>query len=293
MTRLFLYLLLAAVLLFGCQTGSKKPAHAVQRVISLSPHITEVIYALGQQDKLAAVTDFCKYPPQAARKPKIGGLLNPNLERIITLRPDLLIGTPAHEELRQKLKAEGLPCLLIPNDRLSDVFTTIDTIGAVLNCRNRARQLVRQIKDSLNAYARLSAGKISEPIRAMLVIGRDAPELKNITVAGSETFLSEVWQLVGGQNAFADLPVKYATVNPEAIQTHNPDCIIEFKFGQKWDEKKDRENRKQWSKFAMLSAVQKKRIFVFTGDYTLIPGPRIFKLARDYSRIVKRFNMEK
>ncbi len=290
MIRFVAYLILAAGLLIGCQSDQKRSAGQVERVISLSPHITETIYALGMQEKLVAVTDFCRYPPEAAKKTKIGGLLNPNLERILTLKPDLLIGTPAHLELKTKLGSQGMAFLLIPNDRVWDVFKTIDTLGAVLNCARQALALKRQIKDSLHFYAAQARKSMKHPLRAMLVIGRDAPELKNITVAGPATFLSEVWEMAGGKNAFDDLPARYATVNPEAIQTHNPDCIIEFKFRQKWDENKDWENQRQWEKLSTLKAVKSKKIFVLTGDYTLIPGPRIFRLARDFSRIITRFN---
>ena len=98
---------------------------------------------------------------------------------------------------------------------------------------------------------------------------------------------------MGGKNIFADLPVKYAQVNRENILLKQPDLIIEFHFGEQWNAHKDSLNRRSWQSFAGVPAVKNGQIYVLTGTYTLIPGPRIYKLAADFSHIIQHFFQNK
>ena len=286
--KLYLVFLFALFLLAGCKTQpAVLPKKSVQRIISLSPHITEIIYALQQQDKLVAVSDFCSYPPQVKQKQRIGGLLNPNLEKILLLKPDILIGTPAHASLAAKLKASHLPVILLPNDRLKDVFFTIDSLGRLLDCEKQARFLVQTIRDSLDFYRNLAKQLMPQKPSAALIIGRDPGSVRHLTVVGPHTFLDSLWIMLGGKNIFSDLKVKYAQVGQESFLTRKPQIIIEFKFKEQWNARKDSLNRLEWQSLSEIPAVQKGHIFVLTGDYTLIPGPRIYLLARDYYKILR------
>ncbi len=292
-SSLFLVVVLVLMLLgAGC---NQQPAPAqqktqVKRIISLSPHVTEILYVLGQQDKLVGVTDYCSYPPQAAKKPHIGGLLNPNIERIILLKPDVLIGVPAHQSLAEKLKKQGLTTVLLPNDQLTDVFFTIDSLGRLLNCRKQAKALIRSLKDSLNHYQRLAHSLTPENRCAALVIGREPGTVRHITIVGPHTFLDSVWTLVGGKNVFDDLPVGYTQVGQEALLTKQPDIIIELRINEQWDSQKELQNFKEWQPLSEVRAVQKRNIFVLTGNYTLIPGPRLYLLAKDFYHILRQAN---
>ena len=287
MAKFFLIVLIW--ILAGCQTQPARNSSSVNRVISLSPNITETIYALGQQRKLVGVTDFCKYPPQARQKAHIGGFVNPNIEKIIALQPDLLIGLPSHHNLAHKLRNQPFKFVMLPDDRLQDVFFTIDSLGHLLGCQKQAVALVKRIKDSLQYYRQraLKAEQFS-PL-AMLVIGRDPGSTTHLTVVGPHTFIDSVWTLVGGRNAFADLPAKYAQVNRENVLLRQPDIIIEFRFNTSWNARKDSLNLRSWQSFASIPAVKNRQIYVLTGNYTLIPGPRIYKLAADFCRVVESF----
>ena len=286
MVRFILFILFILPAVFACTSPERTEQATVNRVVSLSPNITEIIYALGQQDKLVAVSDFCTYPPQTDDKERVGGLLNPNLEKMASLKADLFIGTPAHFELSKKLESLRLRSVLLPNDRLQDIFTAIDSIGVLLNCRRAADSLVQSIKDSLSFYRQKAAALDRQP-SALLVIGRERGKTRKIMAAGPNTFLNEVWKLLGGKNAFPALSAKYAQISIEALLKNNPDLIIEFKFKEKWDDKKKRVNQSEWSTLRQLTAVRDKQIYVLTGDYTLIPGPRIYLLAKDYLYILQ------
>ncbi len=263
------------------------------RIISLSPNITETIYAIGAQDVLVGVSDYCNYPPQARKKIRIGGLLNPNLERIISLRPNLFLATPASGNLAARLSQRGIRCVLLSNERLQDIFTTIDSIGTLCKMSRQADSLINVINDSLAFFRqRVKNLEIGSPA-ALFVLHRDPGTTRNIAVIGSETFTDDLWRMLGGRNAFSQNKLKYAQINTESLLSINPDLIIEFKFNRQWDEEKKRLNKKEWKNLRRLKAVQEGQIYVIDGDYSLIPGPRIVHLMRDYYRIMEQYQKSK
>ena len=286
--KYFIYLI-GFCLLVSCSSYQNNNNRQVQRVISLAPNITEMIYALDQQSKLVAVTDYCNYPPEAKSKGSIGALLNPNLEKIISLKPDLLIGTSAHSELALKLETQNLKTILLPNDTVDEIFLSIDSIGVLLDCRKRAAQLVQSIKDSMDTY-RSDLNSVSRKLpRAMLVLGRDPGTTRNIGVIGSHNYMDSLWVLTGGTNLFGDLNIKFAQISRENIIDRNPDLIIEFKIDVDWNEDKNKSNILEWSDLNLINAVSNKQIYVIPDESAFIPGPRIYHLAKSYAEIYKQY----
>ncbi len=276
--------------LVGCKNQPARIFNTTpQRVISLSPHITEIIFALEQQNKLVAVSDFCSFPPQVKNMERIGGLLNPNLEKILLLKPDVLIGTPSHASLAQKLAAYDIKSILLPNDSLNDLFLTIDSLGHFFQCTLKAQAVIKSIKDSLTFYTKQSRLLLNHAPKAALIIGRDPGTVRHLTVVGPHTFLDSIWVLSGGKNVFDDLKIKYTQVGQESFLTRQPEIIIEFKFNEKWNAQKARLNLLEWQDLHNVLAVRHKQIYVLTGNYTLIPGPRIYLLAKDFYHILQRF----
>ncbi|MBD3225439.1 MAG: ABC transporter substrate-binding protein, partial [Caldithrix sp.] len=202
-----IYILLV-ILLGACASGQEdtpREQNGQQTVISLSPHLTEIIYALDAEERLLAGTDFCKYPPAAQKKASVGGLLNPNIEKIVTLKPDIIMGVPAHKELKVKLSEFGLKMTLMPNDRIADIYNTIEHMGRLLNIPENARQLIQSIKDSLAYYEEKAAQWNADDVEAMLVIGREAGTTRQVSVIGPRTFIDSLWTLVGGRNVFSGM----------------------------------------------------------------------------------------
>jgi len=285
LVRLFL-VVFSFLFLITCQKlQDQSDTQTVQLVVSLSPHITEIIFALGAQDKLVGISDFCTYPAETDQIERIGGLLNPNLEKLLGLKADLFIGTPAHHELALKLGKQNLYTILLANDCFEDIFTTIDSIGVLLNKTVQAQKLQQAIHDSLDYYLAFTPQMQQKPT-ALLSIGRNPGTTHKITASGNDTFIAEMWQKIGGINIFTDLPAKYAQISNEALLQKNPDLIIEFKFKEDWNEQKNVANKREWTNLQNLKAVQQGHIYVLNGDYTLIPGPRIYLLARDFQEII-------
>ena len=121
--------------------------HQPKRIISTSPSITEILFELGLKDRIVAVTDFCIYPEEACHLPSIGGVLNPDLETIISLTPDLIILQSNSVKLEKNFSRLGIPTFLIKVETISDFFKSINRLGKALNCQDRAKKLLLALKD--------------------------------------------------------------------------------------------------------------------------------------------------
>ncbi|MBN2424412.1 MAG: ABC transporter substrate-binding protein [Calditrichaceae bacterium] len=259
-----------------------------QRIISLSPHITEILFTLDCEESIIAVTDFCTYPPQAKAKTSIGGLLNPNLEIILALQPDVLIGSPAHSELAIKFQDKNMKFVLLPDRTLQDIYQTIDSIGIILHIEQKAVQLNKSIRDSLTKYHNIKP-EIKEIPRAVFLFGGDSGPAQALSAIGPGSFTDDLWREIGGQNALADLHTSFAQINREAFINANPDIIIEFRPDLPEKSGIEKASLEDWSEFMHLKAYKHNQIYRIPGQYALIPGPRIIKLSRAYLEILNLY----
>jgi iron complex transport system substrate-binding protein len=259
------------------------------RIISLSPHITEILFTLKAGENVIAVTDFCRFPRQALSREKIGGLLNPNIERMVALKPSHIFGVPAHADLAASLKRFNLEIIMFPNETIFDVLKTIKLIGSEIGKQAEATHFIDSFNDTLET---LKSRSTSDTIHAMLVIGREPETLRNIMVAGKETFISELWNLTGGLNLYQDLPNHYNNISIESILTRNPDVIIELTT-QDPPGVAQVNTHSSWTTLGDVSAVENGHIFRISGNYTMVPGPRMTHLARDFAHIIKQVQNEK
>jgi len=273
-------------ILTNCSSPNRTSAVIKEkRIISLSPHITEIIYALGADKDLVAVTSYCQYPLQAREKEKIGGLFDPNIEKIVNLSPTHLFGIPAHFKLNQDLTRFNLHVLMLPDETVSDVFNTIDTLGRILGYENQARNIITNIRNELQQLH--DKNKQHQPVTAILVIGKEPGSLQNLMLAGSNTLLNELWTLVGGINSFADLPVRYSAVNLESIIQRNPQVIIQFDTNRPGGIYIG-EQESSWQVLKDIAAVKNRNIYTIGGDYVFIPGPRLILLAQNFSTLINQ-----
>ncbi len=268
--------------LYGCTSTNEKEIASNTKIISLAPHITEIIYALNAQDQLVAVTDFCRYPEEAASKEKIGGLLDPNIEKIITLKPTHLFGLPSHEKLSRDLEKFTLTVTMISNENIPDVLHSINKIGEMINRAEQATHLINRINYTLDS---LRENKINKNIPTVLMIGREKGTLQNITVAGSNTYLDELWNIVGGENIYADLSTRYGTISLESLLLRDPEVIIEFDMKRKRGVYRS-DMFSEWEVLDNIKAVKQGNVFVIGGNHTLIPGPRLVLLANDFKKVI-------
>ena len=176
------------------------PAQAPQRIVSTAPSITEMLYALGLGDRVVAVTRFCRYPPEALLKPKIGDYINPNIEAIAALKPDLVIIQTNPVRLRERLTGVHLRTIEVDQQNIAGIYESIRKVGDATGVPDRAAKLVDELRTGLDALrARTAALK---PVRVMFVVGRSQGRLDGLVVVGRASFLNEVIRIAGGENIF-------------------------------------------------------------------------------------------
>lgn len=246
-----------------------------ERIVSLSPSVTEILYALDLGDRVAGVTRYCQYPPEALRKPKVGGLLDPNLEAILALQADLVILVPDQKEFEAPLTRLNLPCLEVSQYSLREILDSIVKIGEVCGAQPAARRLAASIQSKTDAIRKRLSGL--PPTRALISVGRDygSGSLGQVYISGPGTFYDELLKLAGGVNAYREAAVKYPVVSAEGILRMNPEAIIEIAPGVVPGGSESEAIVRDWQEIPQVSAVKEGRLYVFGEDFMTIPGPRV------------------
>ena len=272
MTRRAILLLLASASAWGA---------APQRIVSTTPSITEILYALGLGDRVVGVTRFCRYPPEARLKPKIGDYINPNLEAIAALRPDLVIVQTNPVRLGARLATLRLRSLEVNQENLAALYNSIHVIGQAADVAPRADRFAESIRMKLEQVGTRSAGLTRT--RVMFVVGRAPNRLDGLIVVGKASYLSELIALAGGANVFADAVAAYPQISLEEVLARSPDVIIDF--GDMGDagaatEAHKREVVALWQRAASVKAVKEHRVFAVAADIFVVPGPRAVDAAQ-------------
>ncbi|MCB0359723.1 MAG: ABC transporter substrate-binding protein, partial [Bdellovibrionales bacterium] len=173
-----------------------------ERVVSLAPNLTQTVLALGEGRKLVAVSDYCVLPPGRKDLPRVGGLVNPNLEAIAALRPDRVLLLTAHEEFLSKFSALGLPTEVFHYRSLNEIRESIREVGQVLGVARRADELVAAIEKKIAAVR----SRVSQlPTRRVLVavdVPPGAGQNRSVNIAGNGTLIEEMIRIAGGVNAY-------------------------------------------------------------------------------------------
>lgn len=272
--RIFALLLLAAVLF----------AAPPQRIVSTAPSITELLYALGLGDRVVGVTRYCRYPPEAQLKPKIGDYTSPNLEAIAALRPDLVIVQTNPVHLADRLSALKLQVLEINQESIAAIYKSIHNMGAATGTEQAAQQLSDSIRDGLEKV-RTRVSSLPR-VRMMFVVGRSPNRLDGLVVAGRASYLNEVIDVAGGENVFRDAIAGYPKVSLEEVMARNPEVIVDM--GDMSDTVGVTEEHKRnvialWDRIPTLAAVKQHRVFAVASDIFVVPGPRVTEAAKAFA----------
>jgi iron complex transport system substrate-binding protein len=256
-------------------------SHAVAqrpaRIVSLIPAVGEMIFAMGAGDRLVGVSNYDRFPPEITRLPKVGGLLDPNTEQIIALRPDLVILYATQKELMQRLDRAGIPYYSYEHRALPDIMMTIRGVGARIGSAERANALADSMDRAL-ADIRAATSTLQHP-STLLVFGRDPASLRNVYASGGYGFLHDMLEIAGGTNVFADVKTQSVQASTEMLIARHPDVIVELHYGDgaKIDAAKDAQ---AWSVLASVPAVRNHRILTLVGDEFVVPGPRVVDATR-------------
>jgi ABC-type Fe3+-hydroxamate transport system substrate-binding protein len=276
-------LISCAVLFLGFEFAWAEPQYP-QRIISMSPSITETLFALGVGDRVVGVTDFCSYPKEACALPKVGGLLNPSVEAWIRLKPDLIIHQDDSHKLRINAQNLGIQTLAISMTRLQNILKSIKTFGEVLGCETAARALVQKLQSGIQLQKTRLQG-ISKKSTLLLLTEGGGPN-GALYAVGRSTFLGELLELAGGENILTDPTINYPKVSKEYILRHSPEVIIQAGPRANISPQEKAEKLKQWQRFPTLTAVKNGTIYFVGADYILIPGPRFLNILDHFARVI-------
>jgi iron complex transport system substrate-binding protein len=255
-----------------------------ERIVSMSPSVTEILFTLKLDDKIKGVTDFCDYPAGALEKNKIGGYFNPNYEAIVGLEPDLVIMLEEHQEPKRYLSTFDTDILVVNHQNIAGIMDSITAIGSRCDAIDRAASLAADIEQRIEAV-REKTRNLWRP-KTMISVGRPlgTGAVKEVYVAGREGFYDLMIQWAGGENAYQGQAVKFPLLSPEGIMSLNPDVIIDISAETETKDLDEDAIREEWNSIPHLEAVKKGRVYVFGEDYVGIPGPRFVMILERIAR---------
>ena len=288
-----LRLMMCAALLsaLSCGRGDGKAAEADStareeapypaRIVSMAPSSTEVVFARGLGERVVGVSSFCDYPPEALKKPRIGGVVNPNMEAIVALNPDLAIALPnvSHENLFRSLRQLGIRVLTLRNDTLEDLFVTIDRIGEVTSTGAAAQQMSERLRAKFSGVSGKVAAKPRRKV--MFIVG-----VEPLFVAGRGTFIDELITIAGGTNISGDSVSKYPQLGIEEVVARAPDVILYTSLNFELTPEQEVKAKKLWSAYPSIPAVRNGSIHGLVADYVTLPGPRLVLGVEEMARAI-------
>jgi iron complex transport system substrate-binding protein len=252
-------------------------AASPQRIVSLVPSVTEILYALGAEHLLVGVTDFCDFPPEARRRPKVGGMVAPSLEAIIALRPDLVIATNegTREDTFTQLSRVGVPVYLVAAHHVADVTSLMRRLGELTGREAAAGPLVAELEQRIVAVKK-AVLPLARP-RVLYVLWPEP-----LIVPGRGALVTELIQLAGGQSLTADDPDAWPRYSLEAAVAKSPEVILLANHGAGTGAVAV----DKWKRLTSLPAVKSGRLLSVNGDLLHRYGPRFVDGLEQLARAI-------
>jgi iron complex transport system substrate-binding protein len=277
----------ARTLLLAVAVLHSGAAQTPRRIVSTAPGITEILFALGLGDRVVGVTQYCRYPAEAARLPKIGSWTTPNMETVVALKPDLVIvqRTAVHDSTR--FNALKLRTVDVRLHEIADIYATVETIGKAAGVASRAAALNERLRADLTEVQNRIRSRPKVP--ALFVVGRNPGALEGMIAAGPKSYHDELITLAGGRNILADSPVSYVKVLHEELLARKPEVIIDM--GEHADAsgiapEQIKKEIALWRRFATVPAVRNGRVHIVANAIYVVPGPRVVECARQLARFL-------
>jgi len=272
-------------LFVGCgwqgQQQKKNVEPRPQRIVSLSPSVTEILYGVGAWPQVIAVSQFCTYPEDVKNKPRVNGWDKTNLEQVMALKPDFVIGVDAQEPfLRDKLNGLGVRSLFLKSQTLSDIFASIEDIGRATGYEPEATDLSAKTQREIDAVRKAVAGR-PQP-RVLCVVDRVPGTIRDLYTATRGSYLDELITIAGGESIAPVAEHGYGKINKEAVLTLNPEVIIDMVQGSKGNFGEDPEA--VWNELGEVRAVRDKRIYSMTDPSVIHPSQFIGHTAQVFAR---------
>jgi len=248
-----------------------------QRIISLAPGLTEILFSLGLDDRIVGVTDFCNYPEAALTKPRVGGM-NPNMEMILSLHPDLIVGIAGLYQNQNLARFEQfhIPYFAVDPSTLGKIFETILVLGKIGGVEGKAREEVGQLRGRLDSVRQKV---ISTPRPRLFYVVDEEPLIS----VGKGSYLDDLIREAGAVNITGELSKAYPVVSMEYVIRQNPEVIV---LAMDADRILSEEEKRHWSRWSSLSAVRDGKIYKVRRDLLNRPGPRILDGVEELAQLL-------
>lgn len=255
---------LLLVFVSSCAQDHKNKGY---EIVSLSPAMTEMLFSLGAGNKIAGVTTFCNFPEETKNITKVGDFSNPSIERIVALRPDLVIvNLPEQGRIKRELDKLKIKTFVSSPTSLSEIYDELAALGQEIGMQRAADSLISYMKDNL---------KQTTPVERKKVYIEISP--RPLITVGSRAFLNDLIHDAGGINIFADLDKDYPVVTQESVIARNPEIIIVL-------HPEGITGRTGWQN---IEAIQRRQLYEgLDPDHFMRPGPRLIYGFRELSEII-------
>lgn len=249
-----------------------------KRIVSLAPSITEMIYFLGLGDRLVGVTRFSSFPEEAREKSRVGTYTDINIEKVVTLKPDLVIATVDgnRREDVEMLEEAGIPVYVVNPRRVTQILEAIEKLGEICGVADRARVRV--------SYLRVRVERVEEAVR-----GRDRPlvllviNVKPLMSVNRSTTHHDMIELAGGRNLAEDQPITYPRLNMEEVLRKGPEVIIISSMDKGGEHEMA---QREWFQWTGIPAVRKGHVHLINSDLIDRAAPRIIDGLEEMARLI-------
>jgi len=243
-----------------------------------------MLFAVGAGSQLVGVSSYDDFPPETKTLPRVGALLDPDTERIFSLRPDLVVVYGSQTELEGQFTRAGIRVYPYRHGGVDSILQAIRDVARLTGHPAGGDRVVREVRSQLDAVRMRVRGR-RRP-RTMLVIGRDAGTLRGVYVSGGIGFLHELLDIGGGEDVFGDIKREGAQPSNETMIVRAPEVIIELHPGDQPRADALQKERASWNLLASVPAVRTGRVHLLYGGYLLAAGPRIGRAAETIARVL-------
>jgi len=261
------------------QSPSPAPARAPQRIVSLVPALTETLFAIGAGPQVVGVSSYDQFPPEVKKLPQVGALLDPDTERILALRPDLVITYGSQLNAEAQFARAGIRTYSYRHGGIATVLESLRDLAMLTGHRADGERVARDLQARFDAVRARVRGR-RRP-RTMVVFEHDPGTLRSMFVSGGIGFLHDMLDIAGGEDVFGD--VKRESVQPsmETLISRAPEVIVEIRGNL--PSNIDAE-RRAWLALTTVPAVKNGRVHFLAGEYLVVPGPRVAQGVEAFAR---------
>jgi iron complex transport system substrate-binding protein len=253
-----------------------------QRIVSLVPALTEMLFAIGAGPRVVGISSFDAFPPEVQRLPRVGALLDPDTERILALRPDLVLVYGSQNDARERFERAGIRTYNYRHGGVATVVATLSDLGRLTGEAANAARVGSELTARV-ARVRARVKGLKRP-RTLLVVDRQPGTLRGMFVSGGRGFLNEMLDAAGGSNVFGDVARESAQPSHELLLARAPEVIIEVRA--QGLNSGGGEEKNAWSVLPSLPAVRSGRIHLLYGEYIVVPGPRLAAGTEALARVL-------